>query len=139
MGNFFYLSNSPFIRRLADTWISTGLVYITQLFSLYRLNWWPAALGAKKSYLTFWLLSLVAGYVLHVMAWDRLPSMGGTWGSSDDGGNDDEQQIQWQRKTPWVGLAFATMAMPTLVCLAGLRRGGRQSYRHSLTDTQKSE
>ena len=52
---------------------------------------------------------------------------------------DDDEEVQWQRKTPWVGLALATMAMPALVCFAGLRRGGRQTYRHSLTDTQKSE
>lgn len=76
------------------------------------------------------------------MGWDQLPSMGAGWGlpgSGDGNDGDDDQKIQWQRKTPWVGLAFATMAMPTLVCLAGLRRGGRQSYRHSLTTTQKSE
>ena len=122
-----------------------GLIYITQLFSLYRLNWWPAALGARKSYVSFWLLSVAAGYALHVSTWDKLPSMGTGWllptpGSGGDGSDngDDEEKIQWQRKTPWVGLAFATMAMPALVCLAGLRRGGRQTYRHSLTDTQKS-
>jgi hypothetical protein len=121
---------------------SSGLIYITQLFSLYRLNWWPAALGARKSYVSFWLLSVGTGYALHVLAWDRLPSMGGGWilgDGRDSDGEDDEERIQWQRKTPWVALAFATMAMPAFVCLAGLRRGGRQTYRHSLTDTQKSE
>lgn len=51
----------------------------------------------------------------------------------------DPDDIQWQRKTLWVGLAFATMSMPALVCLAGLRRSGRQNYRHSLTEAQKSE
>lgn len=126
------------------TLVLAGLIYITQLFSLYRLNWWPAALGAKKSYISFWLLSVVTGYGLHVMGWDTLPTIGGGWllpdvgvGSGSD--DDDEEKIQWQRKTPWVALAFATMAMPAFVCLAGLRRGGRQTYRHSLTDTQKSK
>ncbi|UZJ54569.1 hypothetical protein CBS101457_003889 [Exobasidium rhododendri] len=120
---------------------AVGLIYITQLFSLYRLNWWPAALGARKSYMSFWLLSVATGYALHVLAWDRLPSMGDSWlpGNEGKGGaDDDEDKIQWQRKTPWVALAFATMAMPAFVCLAGLRRGGRQTYRHSLTDTQKT-
>ncbi|KAK0519386.1 hypothetical protein OC835_007541 [Tilletia horrida] len=30
------------------------------------------------------------------------------------------------------------MAMPAVVCLTGLRRSGRQAYRHSLTDMQKT-
>lgn len=125
---------------------AVGLIYITQLFSLYRLNWWPAALGARKSYVSFWLLSIISGYMLHSFGWDRLPSMGKGWlssafsiSSAKDDDDDEDGQIQWQRKTPWVALALATMAMPALVCLAGLRRGGRQTYRHSLTDTQKSE
>lgn len=112
---------------------NSALVYITQLFSLYRLNWWPAALGAKTSYAAFWLLSLCAGYALHVL--DPL----GSENKSLDNGGGEADDIQWQRKTLWVGLAFATMAMPALVCLAGLRRSGRQNYRHSLTEAQKSE
>ncbi len=46
-------------------YVGVALIYITQLFGLYRLNWWPAALGAKTSYTFFWIGSLVAGYVLH--------------------------------------------------------------------------
>lgn len=123
---------------------TTGLIYITQLFSLYRLNWWPAALGARKSYLAFWLLSIFTGYAMHRLGLDSLPSVGDWFAfiQSDSAGEvdrDDDNEIEWQRKTPWVGLAFATMAMPALVCFAGLRRSGRQTYRHSLTDTQKSE
>lgn len=118
-----------------------GLIYITQLFSLYRLNWWPAALGARKSYVSFWLLSIGTGYVLHTLNLDTLPSMGRSWWFPGEGDTDDPDghRIQWQRKTPWIALAFATMAMPALVCLAGLRRSGRQTYRHSLTEAQKSE
>lgn len=117
---------------------AVGLVYITQLFSLYRLNWWPKALGARKSYVVFWLLSLATGYLMHLFSLDSLPSMGRGWWIPDDDDDDSEgHRIQWQRKTPWVGLAFATMAMPALVCFAGLRRSGRQTYRHSLTEAQK--
>ncbi|KAN0062710.1 hypothetical protein ACQY0O_004905 [Thecaphora frezii] len=54
------------------------------------------------------------------------------------GGPIDENDIQWQRKMLWVGQAFATMAMPALVCFVGLRRSGRQTYWHSLTDHQKT-
>lgn len=148
---------------------AVALVYVTQLFSLYRLNWWPQALGAKTSYSIFWLLSISAGYMLHHFRWDSLmsgpgrPSKGQAVGEdslgkvsiyqaaattlstltrlvapSGDDDDADDDDIQWQRKTLWVGLAFATMAMPALVCLVGLRRSGRQSYRHSLTEAQKT-
>ncbi|CEH17005.1 Major facilitator superfamily associated domain [Ceraceosorus bombacis] len=127
---------------------AVALIYITQLFSLYRLNWWPRALGARTSYFTFWLLSLGAGYTLHTFSLDAHagwlpPWLGG--GAGGGTGHDKapdrpttDDDIQWQRKTLWVGLAFATMAMPALVCLAGLRRSGRQTYRHSLTEAQKT-
>lgn len=157
-------------------YVGVALIYITQLFGLYRLNWWPAALGAKTSYTFFWIGSLVAGYVLHEL--DPLGSESGhrspshlkpkaeepqNVSSSAGGGISllslpsattlqrwsaatamdkkptiDDTDIQWQRKTLWVTLAFATMAMPALVCFIGLRRSGRQTYRHSLTDHQKT-
>ncbi|GAC93539.1 hypothetical protein PHSY_001104 [Pseudozyma hubeiensis SY62] len=148
-------------------YVGVALIYITQLFGLYRLNWWPAALGAKTSYSFFWIGSLVAGWILHEM--DPLgtetrhrPAAGGDppstsllslpsaanlqqWSIAattttlvDTKPSIDDADIQWQRKTLWVGLAFATMAMPALVCFVGLRRSGRQTYRHSLTDHQKT-
>lgn len=117
---------------------AVGLIYITQLFSLYRLNWWPRALGARKSYAFFWVLSITAGFMMHRFKLDTLPSLGGTWWLPDDQDDPEGHRIQWQRKTPWVGLAFSTMAMPALVCFTGLRRSGRQTYRHSLTEAQKT-
>uniref|UniRef100_V5ERJ1 Uncharacterized protein n=1 Tax=Kalmanozyma brasiliensis (strain GHG001) TaxID=1365824 RepID=V5ERJ1_KALBG len=157
-------------------YVGVALIYITQLFGLYRLNWWPAALGAKTSYTFFWIGSLVAGWVLHEL--DPLgtetrhrPALDGAkpahiqstghlgttsllslpsaaqlrqWSTAatatalDSNPTIDDADIQWQRKTLWVGLAFATMAMPALVCFVGLRRSGRQTYRHSLTDHQKT-
>ncbi|PWZ02210.1 hypothetical protein BCV70DRAFT_198486 [Testicularia cyperi] len=160
-------------------YVGVALIYITQLFGLYRLNWWPAALGAKTSYTFFWVGSLIAGYVLHELdplgsetshrppqpgepfastnvthpsssgsSWFSLPSLPAAttlraWSTvslstAAAPGTIDDADIQWQRKTLWVGLAFATMAMPALVCFVGLRRSGRQTYRHSLTDHQKT-
>ncbi|GAC71790.1 hypothetical protein PANT_5d00069 [Moesziomyces antarcticus T-34] len=135
-------------------YVGVALIYITQLFGLYRLNWWPAALGAKTSYTFFWIGSLVAGWILHQLdplgtesrhrpafskgrPHDEPGSAVQQWSA---GGKPtiDDADIQWQRKTLWVGLAFATMAMPALVCFVGLRRSGRQTYRHSLTDHQKT-
>ncbi len=139
-------------------YVGVALIYITQLFGLYRLNWWPAALGAKTSYTFFWIGSLVAGWILHQL--DPLgtesrhrpafskgkphdePGLAvQQWSAGVQAGGKptiDDADIQWQRKTLWVGLAFATMAMPALVCFVGLRRSGRQTYRHSLTDHQKT-
>ncbi|SNX84385.1 uncharacterized protein MEPE_03094 [Melanopsichium pennsylvanicum] len=156
-------------------YVGVALIYITQLFGLYRLNWWPAALGAKTSYTFFWTASLFAGWILHELdplgtETRHLPSLHGAksrhhqdarqhglssllslpsatklqqWSRAvtnpvvDLKPSIDDADIQWQRKTLWVGLAFATMAMPALVCFVGLRRSGRQTYRHSLTDHQK--
>lgn len=152
-------------------YVGVALIYITQLFGLYRLNWWPAVLGAKTSYTFFWIGSLVAGWILHELdplgteTRHRLATGGSSpqqpgfrslfslpsaaelqqWSSTaltarvaDSKPSIDDADIQWQRKTLWVGLAFATMAMPALVCFVGLRRSGRQTYRHSLTDHQKT-
>lgn len=128
-------------------YVGVALIYITQLFGLYRLNWWPAALGAKTSYTFFWIGSLVAGYILHEIdplgsetGHPRYPhhQQQGALSLLSGKPTIDDADIQWQRKTLWVCLAFATMAMPALVCFVGLRRSGRQTYRHSLTDHQKT-
>lgn len=117
-------------------------------------------MGARTSYTFFWVASLAAGWCLHQLdplgseqrrrdRADEPPSSsppplpgGGGHGGDDQkepwSDGDLADQVQWQRKTMWVGLAFSTMAMPALVCFAGLRRSGRQMYRHSLTDLQKS-
>lgn len=125
---------------------AVGLLWITQLFTLYRLNWWPKALGAKISYTFFWIASLAAGYGLHEIDLYRrrrqrdpgvpghhLPPADDDWDWDWEG--DD---VQWQRKTIWVGLAFATMAMPALVCFVGLRRSGRQRYSTFMPDLQRT-
>ncbi len=131
-------------------YVGVALIYITQLFGLYRLNWWPAALGAKTSYTFFWTGSLVAGWVLHEL--DPLgtetrhrPALHGAESQShlnapqpgmisllalpdaaklqqrsgaltvqalDTNPTIDDADIQWQRKTLWVGLAFAPWRCP---------------------------
>ena len=140
---------------------AVALIYITQLFSLYRLNWWPKAVGARTSYAAFWIGSLAVGWIMHELdplgTEDRRRNRAGKGKHGEDTGEkphpppvavtsggdpwdrDIADDVQWQRKTMWVGLAFATMAMPALICFAGLRRSGRQTYRHSLTDLQKSQ
>lgn len=99
-------------------YVAVALIYVTQLFTLYRLNWWPKALGAKTSYAVFWCLSLVCGYLLHRMS----PLGKRHWKHGDVF---DDPDVQLQLKTEWVLLAFATMAIPACVCFIGLRRNGR--------------
>ncbi|CAD6886464.1 unnamed protein product [Tilletia controversa] len=112
-------------------YVAVALIYVTQLFSLYRLNWWPKALGARTSYTFFWVSTIIVGWAIH--RWDPF---GTEERHRKHRGEGDD--IQWQRKTLWVLLAFVAMAMPAVVCLTGLRRSGRQAYRHSMTEMQKT-
>ena len=79
-------------------YVAVALIYVTQLFTLYRLNWWPKALGAKTSYAVFWCLSLVCGYLLHRMS----PLGKRHWKHGDVF---DDPDVQLQLKTEWVLLA----------------------------------
>ncbi|KAK0519187.1 hypothetical protein OC842_007531, partial [Tilletia horrida] len=107
-------------------YVAVALIYVTQLFSLYRLNW-----CARSSYTFFWASTLVVGWAIH--RWDPFGTE-----ERDPKHRGEGDDIQWQRKTLWVMLAFVAMAVPAVVCLTGLRRSGRQAYRHSLTDMQKT-
>ncbi|KAI5481736.1 hypothetical protein MNV49_000013 [Pseudohyphozyma bogoriensis] len=50
----------------------------------------------------------------------------------------DGTNWDWERKTTWVILAFATMTMPAWACFIKLRADRRQTYRRSLTAAQKT-
>lgn len=110
-------------------YVAVALIFITQLFTLYRLNWWPKAIGAKWSYTFFWTLSLTCGYLMYQFD---------VSGSSAHSKIPDEDERQWELKTEWVLLTFATMAMPAFICFIGLRRSGRQRYQHSVSYTQQT-
>lgn len=106
-------------------------MFVTKLFDLFRLNWWPKSLGGSLSYITFWLLSLVVGFALHAFRLDG-------FGWSRDTSPPPREEADWQRKTTWVLLAFATMALPALACFTKLRADRRNSFRRSLTPAQKT-
>ncbi|KAK6340046.1 hypothetical protein TWF730_001821 [Orbilia blumenaviensis] len=42
-----------------------GLFYMTSLFNLYNMNWWPARLGGPATYLLSWSLSVLAGIPIY--------------------------------------------------------------------------
>lgn len=113
-------------------YVSVALIFVTQLFTLYRLNWWPASIGARMSYTFFWVLSLWIGYIIH-----KLEPTNSRDKTSHPTNKAHQHEPEWQLKTEWVLLTFATMSMPAFVCLIGLRRSGRQRYRLSVTDVQK--
>ncbi|GAA5844392.1 hypothetical protein JCM9279_006284 [Rhodotorula babjevae] len=116
-------------------YLAVGLVFVTKLFDLYRLNWWPSSLGGGASYFVFWALSLTAGFALHHF---DLDGFGDRTRSRKKNKGPGEQVWDWERKTIWVLLAFATMAVPALACFAKLRADRRNSYRRSLTPAQKT-
>ncbi|GAA93505.1 uncharacterized protein L969DRAFT_18792 [Mixia osmundae IAM 14324] len=114
-----------------------ALVWITSLFGLYRLNWWPQRLGGKISYAFMWMSALAVGLLLH-----HLDAFGIRRRQDEQrpkkGHHNPTEDPDWGRKTLWVSLAFLTMSMPALACFIKLRSDRRMSYRHSLTDMQRT-
>ncbi|GAA5987753.1 hypothetical protein JCM10908_007199 [Rhodotorula pacifica] len=117
-------------------YLAIALIFVTKLFDLFRLNWWPRSLGGSVSYISFWSLALVVGYLLHKFRLDGFRPTGRPSRSGD--ASSPAADFDWQRKTTWVLLAFATMALPAFACFAKLRADRRNSYRRSLTPAQKT-
>ncbi|GAA5878540.1 hypothetical protein JCM8547_008788 [Rhodosporidiobolus lusitaniae] len=113
-------------------YLAIALIFVTKLFDLYRLNWWPSSLGGSVSYTFFWTLTLLIGFLLHHFDLDGF----GRRTRSRRARESDEWD--WERKTTWVLLAFAAMCLPALACVAKLRADRRNSYRRSLTAAQKT-
>lgn len=126
---------SPIALSTTDygVYLAIALVFVTKLFDLFRLNWWPRSLGGSISYVSFWSLALLVGYLLHKFRLDGFRQTHRPGHTGSPAGDFD-----WQRKTTWVLLAFATMALPALACFAKLRADRRNSYRRDLTPAQKT-
>ncbi|KAL0247374.1 hypothetical protein I308_104410 [Cryptococcus tetragattii IND107] len=106
-------------------YLAVALFFITNLFSLYRLNWWPSRLGGKLSYTLSWSLTLLIGLLAHHLDLFYLRKR---WKERDPGGDD----VEWERKTFWVVLSFVAMLMPAVACFSKLKRDKRHTYRHPL-------
>ncbi|CAD6581455.1 MAG: hypothetical protein CYPHOPRED_001578 [Cyphobasidiales sp. Tagirdzhanova-0007] len=115
-------------------YLAVALIWVTCLFNLYRLNWWPRRLGGTISYIFFWTGALCIGTFIHYFDTFGIQKHRRQRNGKTHAGD----TVDWERKTFWVSLAFATMSMPALVCFAKLRRDRRMTYRHSLTETQKT-
>ncbi|KAK6910838.1 hypothetical protein I203_104872 [Kwoniella mangroviensis CBS 8507] len=108
-------------------YLAVALFFITNLFSLYRLNWWPSKLGGKLSYALTWSSTLLLGLAAHHLDLFRLRKR---WESNKDpvdGG------VDWERKTFWVTLSFIAMLMPAIACFSKLKRDKRHTYRQPLS------
>lgn len=57
---------------------AVGLLWITKLFNLFSVNWWPRNLGGFWSFCLFWSVSILVGSMAYVIKEDW-----GTWTLSD--------------------------------------------------------
>ncbi|GEM07875.1 hypothetical protein Rt10032_c04g1892 [Rhodotorula toruloides] len=121
-----------FLLYYYGVYLAIALIFVTKLFDLFRVNWWPNSLGGSISYTFFWSLALLTGGLLHHFDLDGFGRRSRSKRPKDDGG-----VVDWERKTTWVLLAFATMALPAFACFAKLRADRRNSFRRSLTLAQK--
>ncbi|ORY35693.1 hypothetical protein BCR39DRAFT_511533 [Naematelia encephala] len=104
-------------------YLAVALFFITNLFSLYRLNWWPTALGGKLSYGLSWGSTLALGLITHHLDLFHLRER---W-QAQDPSND----VDWERKTFWVTLSFLAMLMPALACFSKLKKDKRHTVRNA--------
>ena len=78
------------------TYNLTSLLWITKLFNLYSLNWWPSLIGFRASYTSLWLLSLLLPVPLYL----------------------NPQLIPLTKhNVTWILLMFCTMSLPLLVAV----------------------
>ncbi|BEJ10737.1 hypothetical protein CspHIS471_0101590 [Cutaneotrichosporon sp. HIS471] len=115
--NFYF-----FLIWYFGAYLAVALFFITNLFSLYRLNWWPSRLGGKAMYFLMWAVTLAIGLLAHHL---DLFGLHARWRDKPDEGFD------WERKTFWVVLSFAAMHLPAVACFSKLKRDKRHVYRHA--------
>ncbi|PHH70282.1 hypothetical protein CDD80_6114 [Ophiocordyceps camponoti-rufipedis] len=95
----------------------TALAWITKVFNLYSLNWWPRSLGFPLT------LSLVGALSVAV----PVPVY---WGS--------RTRFLTEHNTAWIAWTFVVMALPVAMALAILMTNARHvGGRHELSETQR--
>lgn len=94
-----------------------GLLWITKIFNMYSLNWWPPRLGFPPTFIAFNILPLMIAMTLY----DILP----------------EPIIR--QNLVWRLLSFTVMCCPLVIAFLVLyfeRRNYRLGHRRGLSDTQ---
>jgi hypothetical protein len=95
----------------------TALVWITKVFNLYSLNWWPESLGFPVTVSGIAVLSLIAPIVIYLIPNSRFLTA---------------------HNTAWITWTFIIMAMPVAVAFCILMTHERHlGLRHSLSETQR--
>lgn len=95
----------------------TALIWITKVFNLYSLNWWPSTLGFPLTVSLIAVLSLAAPIPLYLAPQARFLTV---------------------HNTAWISWTFVVMAMPVAIAFGILMTHERHlGLRHSLSETQR--
>ncbi|KAF3935328.1 hypothetical protein ABW19_dt0207828 [Dactylella cylindrospora] len=81
-----------------------GLFYMTSLFNLYNMNWWPARLGGPFTYLLSWSISVAIGIPIYYFI----------------------RPVAHLNIT-WILLTFITMCLPAVIAFVVLHAEDRHS------------
>ncbi|KAK2597129.1 hypothetical protein N8I77_012996 [Diaporthe amygdali] len=95
----------------------TALVWITKVFNLYSLNWWPSTLGFPLTICMIAVLGTVGPVVLYYIP---------------------EAEFLTVHNTVWITWTFCIMAMPVVIASFILLTKERHiGLRHSMSETQR--
>ncbi|KAI1132692.1 hypothetical protein F5Y10DRAFT_184350 [Nemania abortiva] len=95
----------------------TALIWITKVFNLYSLNWWPSALGFPLTISLIAILSLAGPIPVYLIP---------------------EARFLTVHNTAWISWTFVIMALPVAIAFCILMTHERHlGLRHSLSETQR--
>jgi len=95
----------------------TALIWITKVFNIYSLNWWPQSLGFPITVALIAILSLTAPIPIYLIP---------------------ETNFLTIHNTAWVSWTFVIMAVPVAIAFFILMTNERHlGLRHSLSETQR--
>lgn len=95
----------------------TALIWISKVFNLYSLNWWPQSLGFPVMFTLIAALSLIVPIPVYYI---------------------DATRFLVVHNIAWISWSFIIMAMPIAIALLVLRSNERHiGLRNSLSETQR--
>ncbi|KAI1282757.1 hypothetical protein F5Y07DRAFT_394720 [Xylaria sp. FL0933] len=95
----------------------TALIWITKVFNLYSLNWWPSTLGFPLTISLIAILSIAGPIPIYLIPETRFLTI---------------------HNTAWISWTFVIMAMPVAIAFCLLMTHERHlGLRHSLSATQR--
>ncbi|KAI1328897.1 hypothetical protein F5Y16DRAFT_137161 [Xylariaceae sp. FL0255] len=95
----------------------TALIWITKVFNIYSLNWWPSTLGFPITISLIAILSLAAPIPIYLIPETRFLTI---------------------HNTAWISWTFIIMALPVAIAFCILMTHERHlGLRHSLSETQR--